>query len=59
MAKTKSSQWHDLAIILLIILVVATNAYWLLVTNDLNSRLDTHVDVINQNTSRITQLEKE
>lgn len=49
MAKAKPTKYSDWAIVLVIaLLLVATNAYWLLVTNDLNDRLDRHAEAILQ-----------
>ncbi len=47
MAKPKGHS--DWAIVLVIaLLLVASNAYWLLVTNEMNDRLDRHAEAILQ-----------
>ena len=43
----KSKKYSDWAIVLLVIvLVVASNLYWVMVTRDLNERLDNHASAI-------------
>jgi len=47
MAKTKGvSDWA--IILLVVILLVASNLYWVMVTRDLDERLDNHVNAILQ-----------
>jgi len=48
MARNKKLEWQDAAIILLIILVVVTNAYWLMAVQDINNRLDGQAFMIDQ-----------
>lgn len=43
----KSKKYSDWAVIIVIaLLLVATNAYWLLATQDLEDRLDNHAKAI-------------